>query len=126
MSTLTFIDEAHRFRIEIEGRLAGASVAEVRDRWRSELRHVSSRTFTIDISQLTGCDRSGFRLLREMYGHGTSISARNARSLEFLNEISSPEAAGPALVYTADGEAKRKAPKASLTQFPKSKAAGVG
>ncbi len=126
MVTISFIDEAHQFRIEIEGRFAGAPVAEVRDRWHSELFETSHRMFTIDISQLTGCDASGFRLLREMCAHGTQIAARNAKALEFLNEISSPEVTGPTLVYKAEGEAKRKDDtKASVTSFPLSKAAGA-
>lgn len=126
MVTISFIDDANRFRIEIEGRLAGASVAEVRERWLSELRETSPRTFTIDISQLTGCDGAGYRLLREMCAHGTQIAARNARALEFLNQISAPGETGPTLVHKPEGEAKRKDAKASVTPFPFSKAAGAG
>ena len=127
MVNINYIDEAHQFRIEIEGRLAGGSVAEVRAGWRSVLDESSARKITLDISRLTGCDAAGLRLLREMHAHGTYIAARNATALEFLNEISSPEAIGPTLVYKAEGEAKRKSDgKASVTPFPRSKAAGAG
>lgn len=127
MVNINYIDEAHQFRIEIEGRLAGASVAEVRDGWRAVLNEVSTRKLTLDISCLTGFDNAGLRLLREMHAHGIYIAARNATALEFLNEISSPEALGPTLVYKAESETKRKGEgQASLTRFPQSKAAGAG
>lgn len=127
MVNISYIDEAHQFRIEIRGRLSGSSVSEVHDRWHKELVETSPRKFVVDISDITGCDESGFRLLREMHSHGTYIAARNSRALEFLNKISSPEATGPTLVYRAEGEAKRKSDgKASVTPFPTSKAAGAG
>jgi len=113
--------------MEIVGRLAGASVTEIRNGWRSVLDEGSARKITLDISGLTGCDTSGIRLLREMHAHGTYIAARNATALEFLNEISSPEPAGPTLVYKGEDEVKRKTEgKASVTPFPHSKAAGGG
>ena len=127
MVNINYIDEAHQFRIEIQGRLSGSSVSEVHDRWHRELLEASPRKFVVDISDLTGCDEPGFRLLRDMHSHGTYIAARNATALEFLNEISSPEVTGPTLVYKAEGEAKRRSGgKASVTPFPQSKAAGAG
>ncbi len=124
---IIYVDEAHQFRIEIEGRLSGSSVSEVHDRWREELVETSPRKFVVDISDLTGCDEPGFRLLHEMHSHGTYIAARNPRALDFLNKISSPEANGPTLVYKAEGEVKRKSDgKASVTRFPLRKAAGAG
>ncbi len=127
MVTITFIDEAHRFRIEIEGRLAGKSVKEIRERWHAELLEASPRTFTVDISGLTGCDAAGIGLLREMHAHGTNIAARTPRALGFLSEISSPVPAGPTLVYKAATEAEpKRETKAAVTPFPLSKAAGAG
>ena len=126
-STVRVLDEADQFRIEIEGRLAGETVIHVRRCWRSALFEPSLRKLTIDISQLTGYDRHGFKLLREMYAHGTCISARNAEALTILHEISSRLPAGPAIVPSSVNPPAAKEPgKALVTPFPLARAAGAG
>jgi len=94
-------DEANLFRVEIEGRFAGEIVDRVRSYWKAVLDEGCVRRFTIDISQLTGYDSAGSRLLRDMYKHGVYLSGRTPRSLVFLNELAAPAASGPALVYKA-------------------------
>lgn len=102
MAKIHINDEAHLLRIEIEGRLAGRLVTEVQQAWQLALEEASSRKFTVDISQLTGYDQAGYKLLRDMYKHGTYVAARTPRALVFLREVSRPEVKGPALVYEAD------------------------
>ncbi len=127
ISTVRVLDEANQFRIEIDGRLAGNAVIEVRDCWRSALLEPSLRKLTVDISQLSGYDHNGYKLLREMYEHGTYLSARSAAALAMLHEISSPGTSGPTIVYKAESEPKRKEnSKASVTPFPLTRAAGAG
>lgn len=99
MAKLQIFDEAREFRIEIDGRFAGEVVHRVHEHWAAVLRETSGRRFTVDISALMGYDSAGYKLLRKLYRHGTYLSARNAVSLTFLNEISQPEPAGPTLIY---------------------------
>ncbi len=126
MATITVSDEAQQFRIAIEGRLAGEVVREIRSRWQAALLETSPRQFTIDISQLTGYDSSGLKLLREMHRHGTNIAARNSRALAFLGEISSAELTGPTLVYRAERPTLDSRGKAQVTPITKSRAASAG
>lgn len=101
MAKLHLTDQAHLFRIAIEGRFAGESVERVHQYWSDILGECSMRRFTIDISQLTGYDMAGRRLLRDMYNHGVYISAPTPRALVFLDELAAPELNGPTLVYSA-------------------------
>ena len=128
MGTIEVFDEADRFRIEIVGRLAGEVVDQVAVAWSDALRETTPRSFTVDISQLNGYDRAGFRLLREIYRHGTHIAARNADALAFLNEISSPERPGPRLIYRMERERKPVGENkgGSGATFPLARAAAAG
>jgi hypothetical protein len=101
VARINVIDEAHVFRIEIEGRFAGEAVIQASICWLTALREDPSRTFTTDISELTGYDTAGLRLLRKMQKHGTCLGARTPRSLVFLHEVSEPASTGPTLVYKA-------------------------
>lgn len=114
MAVIKVTDEAHQFRIDIEGRLNGEQVSEVRSYWQTALNAVSWRKFTVDISQLTGYDRAGSQLLREMHTHGAYVAARTASALVFLREISNPEVSGPTLVYQAKNRPRRKSPRRAL------------
>ncbi len=127
MRSIRILDEAGQFRIEIEGRFAGDSVIETERCWRSVLRESSSRSFVVDISQLSGYDSAGLVLLREMQRHGTLIAARNARALAFLSEISTAEEAKPTLVYTTSTEpAKEARRKRTATVVPLQRPAAAG
>ncbi len=114
MAVIKVTDEANQFRIDIEGRLNGKEVSEVRSYWQSALNAVSWRKFTVDISQLTGYDRAGSQLLREMHTHGAYVAARTAGALVFLREISNRQVSGPTLVYQADSHPKRKSSRKAV------------
>jgi hypothetical protein len=118
VAKLHVVDEANLFRVEIEGRFAGEAVDRVRQHWEAVLQEGSVRRFTVDISQLTGYDTAGSRLLRQMYRHGVHISARTPRSLVFLNEIAAPSVSGPTLVYKAPQRQVEIEPKRSETVAP--------
>ncbi len=121
MAQFKVVDEAHQFRIEIDGRLAGEVVAEVKNLWESALLERSPRTFTMDITRLSGYDSGGSKLLREMQNHGTCLAARTARALALLSEISSPKTIGPTLVYSADRESRQE----STSKYPPKQSAKV-
>jgi len=108
VAKINLIDEAHRLRIEIDGRFAGQVVDQVRSCWHAALASVCSRKLTVDISKLSGYDVAGSKLLRQMYQHGTEIAARTPEALVFFNEIASPEVKGPTLVYAAPSPEPRR------------------
>ncbi len=122
MAQIKIIDGASELRIEIEGRFAGPLVLEVRECWGSAVKGLTPRLFIIDITHLSGYDSAGYKLLQELYAQGTRIAARTARSLAYLNEITSP-GIGPELV--ADHrETKPKRPE-DVRPFPQKRAAGA-
>ena len=127
MAELKILDQAHLFRIEVAGRLSADLVPQLRDQWQAALAHDPTRRFTLDLSSMTGFDSSGFKLLREMQEHGTYLSARNPFALVLLNEISSPEVTGPALIYNRRPEPdvlRKGASKATVPSL--ARAAGAG
>jgi hypothetical protein len=105
VARIKITDQAHVYRIEIEGRLAGDVVDEIKTCWKSALNEAADRTLVIDISQVNGYDIAGARLLREAQHHGTTIAARNPRALCFLNEISSKDF-GPTLIYRSEHDSR--------------------
>jgi len=119
LADIKVLDQANEFRIEIEGRFAGEVVDYVKDLWKTALGESSPRRFSVDISGLTGYDVTGCRLLRDIYRHGTYISARNAASLAFLNEISSPTTGRPTLLQPSSGIRRQGNGKASVTSIAK-------
>ncbi len=125
MGSIKIIDLAEQFRIEIEGRFSGDAVSEAARHWERALSQLNPRRVIIDISQLSGYDLEGSRLLRQMYRHGTHLSARNARALAFLDEISSPKLPGPTLVYKTEDETRRKGDSKAAAK-PLGRAAGAG
>jgi hypothetical protein len=125
VGNIKIFDLAEQFRIEIEGRFSGEIVPKVAECWHKALSELNPRRVIIDISQLSGYDPEGSRLLRQMYRHGTHLSARNARALAFLDEISTYKLPGPTLVYKSEHEPKRKS-DAKTAAKPLVWAAGAG
>ncbi len=118
VADIKVFDQADEFRIEIEGRFAGDVVDHVKHLWKTALGESSPRRFSVDISGLTGYDLTGCRLLRDIYRHGTYISARNADSLAFLSEISSSNTTGkPTLVHPSNSLRRQANGKASVTSI---------
>ena len=88
--TIYISDQAEEFRLEISGRFADSAVSEAATAWQAALLENTPRRISVDITRLTGYDRAGFLLLREVHIHGTHIVAGTPRSLLFFNQISSP------------------------------------
>ena len=87
MVSIQVHDQADELRIEIKGEFSGACVRDVSATWRASLPEAMHRRFTVDISEVSGCDTEGRNLLREMCRHGTQIAAGNPVALGLLNEI---------------------------------------
>jgi hypothetical protein len=90
MATIRILDRPDSFRVTISGQFAGECVGDVASTWKHALAQSLSRRFKVDISALTGYDTAGYKLLRDMYRHGTLFAAGTPLSLVFLNEISGP------------------------------------
>jgi ABC-type transporter Mla MlaB component len=102
MGTIRTYDGADQVRVEVIGRFAGDIVPEVENCWKEVMAKSVARTFTIDISRLTGYDSAGRALLTEMNRRGVNIAAKTPSSLGFLQEISIQPRRAPALVRTFD------------------------
>jgi hypothetical protein len=87
--TLNIFDHAEEFRIEIAGRFSDSLVSNASEAWHSALSTNTPRRISVDITQMSGYDRAGYMLLREIYSHGSHIVAGTPHSLLFLSQISS-------------------------------------
>ena len=87
-ATVKISERADEVRLAINGKLCADSVDEALRAWQAALK--AQRRFIVDISELTGYDRSGRKLLREMHQHGATFAAATPGSLVFLSEISAP------------------------------------
>jgi hypothetical protein len=129
MGTVKIYDRANEFRIEIAGRFLGDSVTDVSTAWQNALLETYPRTFTVDISRLSGYDTAGRKLLHEMYNHGTQFAAGTPQSLVFLNEISVAPRNGPTLVRGASAKSETPPPdnaENEIKPFRGSRAAAAG
>lgn len=90
MAIIKIYDRADELRIEIRGEFAGGCVEDTSATWRASLPDAMHRRLTVDISEVSGCDAEGRKLLREMYRHGTQIAAGNPTALGLLNEVTGP------------------------------------
>jgi hypothetical protein len=106
MANINIYDRADELRIEIQGEFSGSCVGDISATWRASLPEAMHRRFTVDISEVSGCDADGRNLLREMYRHGTRIAAGNPTALGLLNEItgSKKNRKGP---FDADANTQR-------------------
>ena len=117
-------DRAEEFRIEISGPLILSAVSDASTAWKAALLVNTPRRICIDITRMTGYDRSGFLLLREMHAHGTHIAAGTPASLQFLNQISSPmRSANAVFVDTAAGN-RRESSRRLVVMQPRASASG--
>lgn len=123
--TIYISDQAEEFRIEITGRFADSSVGDAASAWKAALLVNTPRRISVDITRMTGYDRAGFLVLREMHVHGTHMAAGTPRSLLFLNQISSPaRTLSPALINQDAHQAKRSSVKRVLTMPSRAVASG--
>jgi len=97
-------DQADEFRIEVSGSFGDSAVTDAASAWQGALSVKTPRRISVDITRMTGYDRAGYMLLREIYSHGTHIVAGTPQSLLFLSQIS---ASKPFLTSIFEERAKR-------------------
>jgi hypothetical protein len=127
VATIKIHDRANEFRIEIAGKFSGEIVEEVAAYWKKAMGETPPRSFTVDISRLSGYDYPGCKLLNKMYHHGAQFAAATPLSLVFLNEISRPLRRVPALVKTmTPADVKRAGSRKAEAKRPAARAAVAG
>ena len=89
MDLLHVRESTEEVRVEICGVLSDRVVEQLRTVWESSHSAVFWRRFVVDISGMSGYDRDGHQLLHELHRHGAIFAAATARSLDFLEEITS-------------------------------------
>ena len=59
--------------VEIEGRLAGATVHELEEYWRTARVNLPNSRISVDLERVTCIDRAGHSLLQLMHRHGVDF-----------------------------------------------------
>jgi hypothetical protein len=89
MNLLHVRENNDEVRVEICGVLGDRLVEQLKTVWETSHSAMFWRRFVVDISNLRGYDHDGHQLLHELHRHGAVFAAPTARSLDFLEEISS-------------------------------------
>jgi hypothetical protein len=71
--------------LELEGRLAGPWIGELRDSWRREL--AADQHVGLVLRQVTFIDAAGKKLLAEIFRSGASITAEGCMTQAIIEQI---------------------------------------
>jgi len=85
MLRITLRQDGALCRLHLEGRLAGAWVAETENTWHCA--RVSGRPVEIDMRDVTGIDAAGLCLLRAMSQEGARLIAKGVAMKALVKEI---------------------------------------
>jgi len=92
MLRITIHEDGTIWRLQLSGRLAGAWVAVTENAWRSA--PVSTRPVEIDMTEVTGIDEAGRRLLQAMNQAGACFIAKGVAMEALVEEITGTPARG--------------------------------
>jgi hypothetical protein len=87
MLKITIHDTADRLRIELEGRLAGASGFELEHCWCTAKASHPNRTLAVDLTGVTSVDQAGRYLLQLMHRDGVRLVASGLMLQDILDHI---------------------------------------
>lgn len=87
MLKITVHDAPDRLRLELEGRLAGAWVAEVESSWRALAATRGERELRVDLSGVYCVDAAGRYLLALMHNAGIRFTASGCAMSALIREI---------------------------------------
>ena len=87
MLKITIHDTAGPLRMELEGRLAGAWVAELEQCWHTAKANHPHRQFSVDLTSVTFIDQAGRYLLQLMHRDGVSLVASSLMLQDILDYI---------------------------------------
>jgi hypothetical protein len=88
MLKITHDETAREQRWKLCGRLSGPWVAELRATWK-KVRGVSTKTYVVDLTDVTSIDEGGENLLRTMKADGARFVARGVDMRHILSHLRS-------------------------------------
>jgi hypothetical protein len=75
----------------VAGKLCGASVGTLEECWKAAYLGSPAAEQSVDLSDVTSIDKSGWCLLRRMYRDGVKFSAKGLARQSILDELTCPE-----------------------------------
>jgi len=87
MLRITEHDAADRLTLQLEGRLAGAWVAELEDCWRRSTARLDGRPLHVDLSGVVCVDAAGKYLLALMHKAGASFIAPGCMMAALVQDV---------------------------------------
>jgi anti-anti-sigma regulatory factor len=87
MLKITVHEAADRLRIELEGRLAGASGYELEHCWRTARARHPNRTLAVDLTGIIFIDQAGRYLLQLMHRDGVRLVGSGLMLQDILDHI---------------------------------------
>jgi ABC-type transporter Mla MlaB component len=84
-----------RVTLEVEGRLAGAFVPELRTAWQAALASRPGVTVQVDLKDVTCVDRAGRALLRSMHDNGAGFVRAGIAIQDILEQIMEEQGCKP-------------------------------
>jgi len=88
MLRITVHDEESRWRMQLEGKLAGAWARQAAETWRSA--NPAGKPVEIDLTGVTVIDDCGLNLLREMKKSGAHLHTRGVKMSAVIGEVDGP------------------------------------
>jgi hypothetical protein len=85
MLRITIHHEDAATRLQVEGKLAGPWVEELKTCWQSAV--APGRALLVDLSALTLIDAEGKGLLAEMHRHGVKLAAVGLMTQAIIEEV---------------------------------------
>jgi ABC-type transporter Mla MlaB component len=77
--------------LRVEGKLCGVSVAALEDCWKASQLGFPKAHQTIDLSDVTSIDKTGWCLLRRMHRDGVNFSAKGLAVQTIQDELTGEE-----------------------------------
>lgn len=89
MLKITVQDAADRLRLKLEGKIAGAWVAELEDCWRTAAPALNGRPLWVDLTGVDCLDAAGKYLLALMHRAGAEFVVSGCLMSALVQEITS-------------------------------------
>ena len=85
MLRITVHQDGEQFRLELSGKLHGPWVGETETVWRSAA--CSGKQIEVDMSEVSGVDGAGYKLLAAMHEAGAGFVAQGVAMTALIDEI---------------------------------------
>src|SRR4051812_19303580 len=106
MLRVTVHDDPHCLTFQVEGRLVGAWVRELRNCWRSTLASQHRSVVCVDVTGVTSVDAAGKALLAELHRAGAKLVASGVLMRAVVAEMTQPATLPPQIGRGTEGEEK--------------------